>query len=54
MTEFIILGGSVCNGPRIIVRSGTLLHQRAPGDCNNAFRQSSGAASPVADMEMVG
>jgi len=23
---------------------GALLHQRAPGDCNNALRQSSGAA----------
>ena len=37
---------SVCNGPRIIIRSGALLHQRAPGDCNNALRQSSGALRP--------
>jgi hypothetical protein len=44
---FLILDGSVCNGPRIIIRSGALLRQPAPGDCNNALRQSSGAASNV-------
>jgi hypothetical protein len=51
---FLILDGSVCNGPRIIIRSGALLHQRAPGDCNNALRQSSGAVSTVADTKICG